>query len=63
MHEFKRPEGIKLAADINNNNFVHELEGDIDALKLIDLEKEGLSQYKTEKNNSENGSQYYYFRI
>ena len=43
--EIKCPEGISLAAN-HKYKAVHELEGDIEALKLIDLEKEGLSEYK-----------------
>jgi hypothetical protein len=49
----KTPENLILAADVNNNtSLVHELEGDVDALRLVDLEKEGLSEYKNiiEKN-------------
>ena len=49
--DIKTPNGIVLAADSKQNRF-YELEGDIQALNLIDLEKEGLSEYKSylEKN-------------
>ncbi len=44
--DIKPPEGIKLAAD-HKPTHVIELEGDIEALKLIaDLEKEGLGEYR-----------------
>ena len=39
------PPELTLAADYRQNS-VHELEGEIEALKLIDLEKEGLGEYK-----------------
>lgn len=42
--EIKTPQGLVLAADCQN--YVHELEGELDALKLVDLDKEGLSEYK-----------------
>ena len=45
VHEIKTPDGLVLAADYKYNP-VHELEGDVDALKLIDFDKEGLSQYR-----------------
>jgi hypothetical protein len=34
-----------LAADVSDEN-VHELEGDLQALRLVDLDAEGLSEYK-----------------
>jgi Ca2+-binding EF-hand superfamily protein len=43
--EIPTPGGIILAADYKPKN-VHELEGDLDALNLIDLDNEGLSEYK-----------------
>ena len=43
--DIKTPDGIILAAN-HNYNTLHELEGDIDALKLVDLDREGLSEYK-----------------
>ena len=39
------PEGIVLAADVNTNKTL-ELEGDVSALKYVDLKKEGLDMYK-----------------
>ena len=45
VHEVKTPEGLKLATE-NNLNASLELEGDLSALKLIDLDKEGLGEYK-----------------
>ncbi len=46
VRDIKNPEGIVLAADYKYNA-LHELEGDVDALKLIDLDREGLSEYKS----------------
>ena len=43
--QIRPPTGIVLAAEHRPTN-VHELEGDIEALNLIDLDREGLSQYK-----------------
>ena len=43
--QIKPPTGIILAADQKRRLF-HELEGEIDALKLVDLDKEGLGEYK-----------------
>ena len=43
--EIKPPAGIVLASEMTNCN-VHELEGDVEALQLIDLDHEGLSEYK-----------------
>jgi hypothetical protein len=45
--DIKPPEGIILAADYHYNQ-VHELEGDLEALKLINLDQEGLSEYKSQ---------------
>jgi len=45
--DIKTPDNMCLAADYKPN-FVHELEGHIDALKLIDLDSEGLSDYKSQ---------------
>jgi len=48
--DIKPPEGITLAADNPTQARAYELEGDVDALKLIDsdvLEREGLGDYKT----------------
>lgn len=41
----KAPEGLVLAADVKKT-VPYELEGDIEALKLVDLDKEGLAEYK-----------------
>ena len=49
--EVPTPEGLVLAADYKKNN-VYDLEGDIDALSLIDLDQEGLSEYKDIVKNS-----------
>lgn len=38
------PKDIVLAAEFNYNP-THELEGQIEALKLVDLEREGLEEY------------------
>ena len=43
--DIKAPNGLVLAADYIYNP-IYELEGQLDALKLIDLELEGLSEYK-----------------
>lgn len=43
--EIKPPAGIILASDTKNSQ-VYELEGDLQALSLIDLDQEGLSEYK-----------------
>jgi hypothetical protein len=45
VNEIKPPTGIVLAADYTYNR-VHELEGEIEALRLVDLDKEGLSEYR-----------------
>lgn len=37
--------GVTLAADSDYNG-LYELEGDLQALKLVDLDREGLSEYK-----------------
>lgn len=44
--DIKTPEGIVLAADYKYNT-VHELEGEVAALKLVDLDREGLSEYRS----------------
>lgn len=43
--DIKHPEGLTLAAN-HRYNQTHELEGDIEALRLVDLDREGLSEYK-----------------
>jgi hypothetical protein len=55
VKEMPVPPGIKLAIDESKKNAsLPELYGDLDALNLIDLEKEGLSAYKNflRSNNS-----------
>lgn len=47
--DIQPPQGIVLAADYKYNQ-VHELEGEVQALKLVDLEKEGLAQYREQVN-------------
>ena len=44
--DIQPPNGAVLASDCAANP-VHELEGDLDALRLVDLEKEGLAEYKS----------------
>ena len=44
--EIKPPAGVTLAADYQYNT-VYELEGDVQALKLVDLEREGLGEYRS----------------
>jgi len=41
------PDGLVLAANYSYNP-VHELEGDVEALRLIDLDSEGLSMYRSQ---------------
>jgi len=43
--DIKTPEGLVLAANYAYNT-LHELEGDVEALKLVDLEREGLGEYR-----------------
>ena len=45
VFEVKTPEGLVLAADYKPAPF-HELEGDLHAFKLVNLEQEGLSIYR-----------------
>ena len=42
--QIKPPAGIILAADYEQNSS-YELEGDVEALQLVDLEQEGLTEY------------------
>ncbi|RNA12008.1 hypothetical protein BpHYR1_025219 [Brachionus plicatilis] len=44
--DIKTPQNLVLAADCKVN--VPELEGDLDALRLVDLDQEGLSEYKSQ---------------
>lgn len=62
VKEIRPPAGVKLAAD-SNNQTVYELEGDLYALNLVDLEREGLIEYrhllkqlKDSESHSNNGS-------
>ena len=45
VHDIRPPPGLILAAE-QPHNPVHELVGDVHALKYIDLEREGLGQYR-----------------
>ena len=45
VHEIRNPDGLVLAADYKSSG-IHELEGDLHALKLIDLDREGLGEYR-----------------
>jgi hypothetical protein len=40
------PKGITLASDLKSSDIGYELDGDIEALKFINLEKEDLAEYK-----------------
>lgn len=51
VKEVKTPENLVLAADYEYKN-VYELEGDLHALKLVDLEKEGLGEYRAQLDRS-----------
>lgn len=43
--DIKTPDGLVLAADYQYNS-VHELEGDVRALGFVDLDREGLGEYR-----------------
>jgi hypothetical protein len=45
VHDIKTPEGLILAAQYRAPE-LHELEGDVQALALVDLDREGLSAYR-----------------
>lgn len=56
-----KQKGIVLASDVNKlstdaatQTTVHELYGDVEALKLVDLEREGLSEYRAQLNRAYN---------
>ena len=49
VKEIKTPSGLTLASESDSEQ-ISELEGDIYALSLIDLDKEGLSNYKKISN-------------
>jgi hypothetical protein len=58
--DIKPPASVLLAADVPQSN-VHELEGDIEALNLVDLVKEGLTEYRDQLNKIDfNGSRIQY---
>lgn len=46
----KTPEGLVLAANYRYNN-IYELEGDLQALRLVDLDREGLAEYRSYLSN------------
>ena len=54
--DIKPPSGVILAADYKPSS-VPELEGDLHALNLIDLEKEGLAEYRSQLLRLSNSSQ------
>ena len=43
--EIKPPQGVTLASDFTYNSH-YELIGDVHALRLVDLEREGLGEYR-----------------
>ena len=45
VNDIRNPDGIVLAADYRSSG-IHELEGDLHALKLINLDQEGLGEYR-----------------
>ena len=45
VNEIKTPAGIILAADYTYNK-VHELEGELEAFRFVDLDREGLGEYR-----------------
>ena len=47
--DIETPDDICLAADYKHN-LIHELEGQVEALKLIDMDMEGLAEYKSQLN-------------
>lgn len=51
VREIKPPTGLTLAADSPSAS-IYELEGDVYALNLVDLEREGLIEYKYSLKNS-----------
>ncbi|RNA38024.1 hypothetical protein BpHYR1_049099, partial [Brachionus plicatilis] len=44
--DIKTPDGLVLAANYRYNS-LYELEGDVQALRLIDLDREGLAEYRS----------------
>jgi hypothetical protein len=55
VNEIKAPSGLKLAAETHSASIIN-LYGDLEALRLIDLDKEGLSQYRNLITGSSSGS-------
>jgi hypothetical protein len=53
--DIKTPDGLTLAADSPENN-VHQLEGSVEALKLVDMEREGLTAYIPQVYGKSTGS-------
>ncbi len=55
VRDIKHPDGLPLAADLKHQ-YLYDLEGDLDALDLIDLNREGLGEYeqylKIQRKNS-----------
>lgn len=47
VKEIKVPSGIIFSSNLESSSLNGELEGDLIALSLIDLDKEGLSKYKS----------------
>lgn len=45
VNSFQNPDGLELASEQPANAFSYELEGDILALRMVDLNKEGLEEY------------------
>ena len=44
--DIKTPDGLVLAANYRYNS-LYELEGDVQALRLVDLDREGLAEYRS----------------
>lgn len=55
IQDIKTPDGLTLAADSPENN-VHQLEGSVEALKLVDMEREGLAAYIPQVYGQSTGS-------
>lgn len=48
--------GIELAANQRGDVNAHELYGDVEALRLVDLDREGLSTYRDQLNRTQSSS-------
>jgi hypothetical protein len=48
VKEIMPPEGVTLADDINESTYRYELEGDVYALSYVNLEREGLQEYRSQ---------------